>query len=78
MGALPRALHSDPFFTPLVAFTLMVFVLLYCPCMPTVAVFLHETRSSGWTAFFVFYTVVVAWCASFVVYQVGSLIGHGG
>ncbi len=45
--SLRDALRADPDFSPLVAFTLMVFVLIYVPCFATVAVVRRETNSSG-------------------------------
>jgi ferrous iron transport protein B len=71
---LRQALRRDPTYTPLVAFTLMVFVLIYIPCASTVAAIYKETCSWRWTAFAVVYTCALAWVVSFVVYQVGRLI----
>ena len=65
------------FYTPLVAYSLMVFVLLYIPCIATVAVIKRETNSWFWPAFTVFYTTCVAWLVSFIVYQSGKLLGLG-
>ena len=45
--------------------------------MPTVAVFLHESRSWGWTVFLVLYTTGVAWLVSVLVYRVGLALGLG-
>lgn len=74
---LREALRRDPVFTPLVAFTLMVFVLIYIPCASTVAAIYKETCSWRWTAFAVAYTCTLAWVVSLVVYQVGRLIVPG-
>lgn len=71
---LRDALRRDPVFTPLVAFTLMVFVLIYIPCASTVAAIYKETCSWRWTAFAVAYTCTLAWVVSFIVYQVGRLV----
>jgi len=60
-------------FTPLVALSFMIFVLLYFPC---VAVFAAITKEAGhwkWGVFAVVYTTTVAWLASFLVFQIGSL-----
>ena len=62
-------------FTPLVAFSLMVFILLYVPCLATVAVVKRETNSWRWAVFAVFYTTAVAWIAAFLIYQGGRLLG---
>ena len=64
-------------YTPLTAYALMVFVLLYIPCLATIAVIKIETKSWKWPIFTVVYTTMVAWMASFIVYQGGKLIGLG-
>ncbi len=72
---LRDALQRDPQFSPLVAYALMVFVLLYVPCMATVAVIKRETNSWGWALFVILYTCVVAWVGAFLVSQGGRLLG---
>ena len=72
---LRQALRSDPVFSPLVAFTLMIFVLIYIPCISTVAAIYRETCSWKWTLFAVGYTCVLAWVVALVVYQGGRLLG---
>ncbi|MFZ5906548.1 MAG: nucleoside recognition domain-containing protein, partial [Nitrospirota bacterium] len=62
--------------TPLQAYVFMVFSLLYIPCFATVAVIKKETGSWKWTAFAVCYTLVLAWVVSFIVLQVGHLLGY--
>ncbi|MGN7612097.1 ferrous iron transport protein B [Magnetococcales bacterium HHB-1] len=52
----------------------MVFVLLYMPCLSTVAVILRETNSWKWTGFSVLLSLSVAWSVSFIVYRVGALL----
>ena len=64
-------------FSPLVAYSLMVFVLLYLPCVAVLAVIKRETNSWRWPIFTVFYTTAVAWGVSFIVYQGGRLLGMG-
>jgi len=64
-------------FTPLVAYALMVFVLLYIPCVATIAVIKRETNSWGWSIFAAFYTTLVAWFVAFIVYQGGRFLGLG-
>ncbi|HEY1406956.1 MAG TPA: ferrous iron transport protein B, partial [Spirochaetota bacterium] len=63
-------------FNPLVAFTFMIFVLLYFPCMATVAAISKETHSLKWPIFTLFYSTIMAWLLSFAIYQIGSLILH--
>jgi ferrous iron transport protein B len=72
--ALRHAL-VDSGMTPLAAFSMMIFVLLYIPCIATVATIRKETNSMRWTFFSIGYTTVVAWLMSFIVYNGGRLIG---
>lgn len=72
---LRGALRADPGLNPLVAFTLMVFVLIYIPCVSTVAAIYKETCSWKWTLFAVGYTCALAWVVSLIVYQGGRLLG---
>ncbi|MBD3204127.1 ferrous iron transport protein B [Candidatus Woesearchaeota archaeon] len=62
-------------FTPLSAAAFMVFVLLYIPCISTIATIKKETGSWRWTFFVLGYTTIVAWLFSFIVYQGGLLLG---
>ncbi len=61
--------------TPLVAFCFLLFVLLYFPCIATIAAIKNESGSWKWSLFTVFYTTGLAWIVSAVVYQVGRLMG---
>ena len=60
-------------FTPLVVISLLLFVLIYFPCVATVAAIKEEAGSWKWGLFSILYTTLLAWIVSFVVYQVGSL-----
>ncbi|WP_278626139.1 ferrous iron transport protein B [Parabacteroides gordonii] len=66
--------EGDPVFTPLIALSLMLFVLIYFPCIATISAIVNESGSWKWGIFVVIYTCVLAWVVSFVVYQTGSLI----
>lgn len=61
--------------TPLVAFCFLLFVLLYFPCIATIAAIKNESGLWKWALFTVFYTTGLAWVVSAVVYQVGRLMG---
>ena len=61
--------------TPLVALSLMVFFVLACQCMSTVAVVRRETNSWRWPLFMVCYMLLLAYVSSFVTYQGGRLLG---
>ncbi|MEJ2596136.1 MAG: ferrous iron transport protein B [bacterium] len=62
-------------FTPLVAFSYMLFILIYFPCIAVIAAIKHESGKWKWSAFLAFYTTALAWLAAFTTYQVGSLLG---
>ena len=66
---------GTPAWTPLVAVSMMVFFVLACQCMSTVAVVRRETNSWRWPLFMVAYMLVIAYAASFVTYQGGKLLG---
>ena len=61
--------------TPLTGLAMMVFVLLYLPCLATVAAIRRETGSWKWMAFSITYNTVTAWLVAFGVYQGGKLLG---
>lgn len=64
-------------FTPLAAVAFSAFVLLYVPCMASVAAMRHEF-GKRWTLYQIVYTLAVAWSVSVLIYQVGGLLGFGG
>jgi ferrous iron transport protein B len=68
---------GHPAYTPLMGFSLMVFFAIACQCVSTLALVRRETRSWRWPAFLFAYTGVLAWTASFVVYQGGRLLTGG-
>jgi ferrous iron transport protein B len=78
---LREALHEErradgsAVYTPLVGLSLMIFFALACQCMSTLAVVKRETASWRWPAFLFAYMTALAWVVSFVVYQVGRLLG---
>jgi ferrous iron transport protein B len=74
--ALRRSLRTSGI-TPLGAYALMAFVLIYIPCLATVAVIRRETNSWKWTVFSISYSLVLAWVVSFLIYQGGRIIGLG-
>ncbi|MDR1257899.1 MAG: ferrous iron transport protein B [Tannerellaceae bacterium] len=80
MQTLPERLRQDAspdgsfVFTQLTALSLMLFVLIYFPCIATVTAIAREARSWKWGMFVIVYTCLLAWCVSFAVYQTGSLL----
>ena len=63
--------------TPLVALSLMVFFVLACQCMSTVAIVRRETNSWRWPIFMVGYMLALAYVGSLITYQGGRLLGLG-
>ena len=63
---------GHPVFTPLVAYCFMLFVLIYFPCMATIAA-IRKEAGARWAHFTIFYTTSLAWLVAFCVYQVGML-----
>lgn len=60
--------------TPLIAFSYLLFVLIYFPCIATIAAIKSETGSWKWPIFTMVYTTFLAWCISAICYQIGSLL----
>jgi ferrous iron transport protein B len=77
--ALQDARHADgsPVMTPLSGVSLMIFFLLACQCMSTIAVVKRESGSWKWPAFLFSYMTVLAYVASLIVYQGGRFLGYG-
>ena len=72
--ALEHALISSGM-TSLAALAMMVFVLLYMPCLATLAAIRRETASLKWMIFSISYSTMLAWIMAFLVYQGGNMIG---
>lgn len=74
---LPNATLDDgtPAFTLLKVISLLIFVLIYFPCVATVAAIREESGSWKWGFFSMAYTTGLAWLLSFAVFQIGSLLG---
>lgn len=64
------------FYTPLAAYSFMVFILLYIPCLATVATIYKETASKKWTLFSMGYALSIAYLIAFLIYQGGKLLGY--
>lgn len=63
-GALTAAI------SPIAAFALMVFVLLYTPCIATLTAMRRESGSWGYTLMMMTYQFTVAWIAAFIIYRI--------
>ena len=71
---LQESLVSSGDFTPRSAAAFLVFILLFFPCIATVAAIADETGSRRWALFAVVYNTAVAWVAGYIVYIVGGLL----
>lgn len=60
--------------TPLIAFCYLLFVLIYFPCLATIAAIKNESGSWRWAIFAAIYTTALAWIVSAAVYQTGMLL----
>lgn len=74
MASLTGALAALGF-GPANALALMVFCLLYVPCMATIATIRRESGSARYTTFAVVFQLVVAWIGAFVVFQAAHALG---
>lgn len=62
-------------FTPLVAISFMLFILIYFPCIAVVAAIKNESGNWKWSLFLTVYTTALAYAVSFITYQTGTLLG---
>ena len=67
----PSNLKAD--LTPLTAYCFLLFILIYFPCIATIAAIKHETGSWRWATVAAVYTTVLAWIVSALVHQLGQL-----
>ena len=65
---------GTPVFTPLVIIGFLLFVLIYFPCIATIAAIKEESHSWKWALFSVFYSTGLAWFVAFLVHQIGLLL----
>ena len=62
-------------FTPLVALSFMLFILIYFPCIAVVAAIKNESGNWRWSLFLTIYTTALAYFVSFLTFQIGTLMG---
>lgn len=62
-------------FTPLSAFSFMLFVLLYTPCVVALITVIRELKNWKWSIFSVSYQLLLAWTSATLIFQIGKLIG---
>lgn len=63
-----------PDFTPAMALSFMIFILLYCPCIATVTAVVRETGNPRYGLFTIIYNTLVAWLFAFIVYRIALLV----
>jgi len=71
-GNLSSALAAD--FTQVEAFAYMAFVLIYVPCIATIAAIWQETRSIKWPLFTITYEILLAYGVALAIVAIGGLI----
>ncbi len=76
-GGLAEKLRKEPGWNPLTAFTLILFVMLYNPCIATLVIIRKESGSWRWTFFAMLYTTVLAYCVALLVHSGGTFLGLG-
>ncbi len=67
-----KKINGEPSFTPIVALGMMLFVLIYFPCLATIVAIKNETKSWGWALFAASYSLILAWGIAFAVFQIFS------
>jgi ferrous iron transport protein B len=75
-GSLSQRLKNDPHWNPLMAFTLLVFIMLYVPCFATVLIMSKES-SWRWACFSIGFNLVTAYIIALLISKGGGLLGLG-
>ncbi|MBW1701854.1 MAG: ferrous iron transport protein B [Deltaproteobacteria bacterium] len=75
-SSLSERLKNNPDWNPLKAFTLIIFTMLYVPCIVTV-IMIRKESSWSWAGFSVAFNLVVAYLVSLAISQVGTALGLG-
>jgi len=70
---LIHSLQNDPAFNPFIAIILLIFILLYAPCIPVIAT-MNQQFGKKWAIISFLYPTALAWTICFIIYQVGRLI----
>jgi ferrous iron transport protein B len=73
IGSLPETLATSPGWSPVVALSLIVFVMFYAPCFVTVVCIARESGSWKWGAFSMIFNTIMAFALAVLVYQVGEI-----
>lgn len=83
-ATLPERLASETYqsghklgqkvFNPAASFAFLIFVLIYFPCIASVAAIKQESGSWKWALFAILYTTLLAWILAFISYKVGLML----
>ncbi len=76
-GSLAAALRHNPAWNRVSAFSLILFVMFYSPCIATIACIVRESGSWRWGAFAMTFNTLFAFLLSTLVYQAGMALGLG-
>ncbi|MBP8645681.1 MAG: ferrous iron transport protein B [Syntrophobacteraceae bacterium] len=76
-GSLSRQLASDPGWNPLRAFSFILFIMLYAPCLATVTCIIRESGSWKWGLFSMVFNTSAAFLLAVLIYQGGRWLGIG-
>jgi ferrous iron transport protein B len=71
---LEMEMSGDPAMNPVKAYGLMLFILIYVPCVAVLGTVRKETGSWKWAGFMAVYTVTLAWIVSFIFIKIFSLL----
>lgn len=73
--SLSVRLISSGNYTQASALAMMIFILLYFPCIATVMAIAHETGGWKYAVFSIVYNTLLAWCVAFAAYRIGVWLG---
>jgi ferrous iron transport protein B len=75
-GSLSETLAKSAGWSPLVALTLIVFIIFYAPCFVAVVCIAREAGSWKWGAFSIVFNTTIAFALAVMVFQIGSALGY--
>ena len=73
-GSLSLALRNDPMLNPVKAYGLMLFILIYIPCIAVLGVLKREAGGWLWVVLMIVYTTSLAWLVSFAFISTATFI----
>ena len=74
-ASLSQHLLASGNYSRAAALAMMIFVLLYFPCIATVSAIAQEAGGWKWALFSVVYNTVLAWVVAFAAFHIGGLLG---